>query len=81
MRCCCACRACGICGTGSSVHHGWDRIDWPPGRTPLIIGHEPSGEVVRQPAAHDRLEGPAIAYSFDPTVYCGRCAVLPHPAR
>lgn len=61
-------RACGICG---SDIHGWDGST---GRrqTPLIMGHEASGEVV---AAGPRVTAfrAGDRVTFDSTIYCGVC--------
>jgi L-iditol 2-dehydrogenase len=62
-------RACGICG---SDIHGWDGST---GRrqTPLIMGHEAAGEVVRTgPRVTEWRTGDRV--TFDSTIYCGQCA-------
>ena len=61
-------RACGICG--SDVHG----MDGSSGRrhTPLIMGHEASGVIVRRgESVADFSEGDRV--TFDSTIYCGQC--------
>lgn len=61
-------RACGICG---SDIHGWDGST---GRrqTPLIMGHEASGEIVATgPKVSKWKSGDRV--TFDSTIYCGKC--------
>ena len=61
-------KACGICG--SDVHG----MDGSSGRrhTPLIMGHEASGIIVKKGAGvRGFAEGDRV--TFDSTIYCGEC--------
>ncbi len=61
-------RACGICG---SDVHGWDGSSGRR-RTPLIMGHEAAGEVVRTgPEVTQWAPGDRV--TFDSTISCGTC--------
>lgn len=61
-------RACGICG---SDIHGWDGSTGRR-RTPLIMGHEASGEIVATgPQVKSWRAGDRV--TFDSTISCGTC--------
>ena len=64
--------ACGICG---SDVHGYDGTS---GRRipPLVMGHEAAGTIA---AVGSQVRGFVIGdrVTFDSTVYCGECALLP----
>jgi len=61
-------RACGICG---SDIHGWDGSTGRR-RTPLIMGHEASGEIVATgPQVKTWRAGDRV--TFDSTISCGTC--------
>jgi L-iditol 2-dehydrogenase len=61
-------RACGICG---SDIHGWDGSTGRR-RTPLIMGHEASGEIVAT-GPHVKAWRPGDRVTFDSTISCGTC--------
>jgi L-iditol 2-dehydrogenase len=61
-------RACGICG---SDIHGWDGSTGRR-RTPLIMGHEASGEIVAT-GPHVKAWRPGDRVTFDSTLSCGTC--------
>jgi L-iditol 2-dehydrogenase len=61
-------RACGICG---SDIHGWDGSTGRR-RTPLIMGHEASGEIVAT-GPQVKAWRPGDRVTFDSTISCGTC--------
>ncbi|HZS51130.1 MAG TPA: alcohol dehydrogenase catalytic domain-containing protein [Bryobacterales bacterium] len=64
-------RAVGICG--SDLHCYWEGgIGDTPCIFPMVLGHEPAGEVLRAGAGVTGLE-PGMAAALEPAIYCGRC--------
>lgn len=61
-------RACGICG---SDIHGWDGSTGRR-RTPLIMGHEASGEIIAT-GPQVKAWRPGDRVTFDSTISCGTC--------
>jgi D-arabinose 1-dehydrogenase-like Zn-dependent alcohol dehydrogenase len=62
-------RASGMCGTDLHVHHGVLG-----GRTPLVAGHEPTGEIVEVGAGVTDLKVGDRVGAFWSQKGCGRCA-------
>lgn len=64
-------RACGICG--SDMHHYLEQgCAGTPSRYPLVLGHEPAGEVV---AVGPGVAAPKVGerVAVEPTITCGKC--------
>ncbi|TBL78951.1 zinc-dependent alcohol dehydrogenase family protein [Paenibacillus thalictri] len=63
-------KCCGICGTDQHIYHGQ------PGSaavsTPIVLGHELSGEVMACGSGVTALK-PGDRVSVDPNMYCGGC--------
>jgi L-iditol 2-dehydrogenase len=63
--------ACGICG--SDLHYYLEgSIGDTPCRYPMVLGHEPTGRVLRAGPGVTGLE-PGLFAAFEPAICCGRC--------